>query len=135
MVRSLCLFVGLAMGVAAANPPTESRAQGSFPFESELIMDVSPMRGSRRIPNMDIRSNGAMALEMWCNRVDGQMVVAGDTITVLTGPTTSRQCPPERARADAELLAALQEVTNWRRQGNTVVLVGPKTLRFRVPTN
>lgn len=122
------------MCVAAALP-SESAAQGSFPFDSELIMDVAPMRGSKRIPNMDITANGAMAMEMWCNRVEGQMVVAGDTVTVLTGPATNRQCPPERAKGDAELLAALQEVTNWRRQGTTVLLIGPKTLRFRMPTN
>lgn len=120
---------------AAAALPSESAAQGGFPFERELIMDVAPMRGSKRIPNMDIAANGAMAMEMWCNRVEGQMVVAGDTVTVLTGPTTNRQCPPERAKGDAELLAALQEVTGWRRQGSTVMLIGPRTLRFRLPTN
>jgi heat shock protein HslJ len=135
MVRCRCWFAVIALCVAAVSVPAESRAQDDFPFESELIMDVAPMRGSKRIPNMDVAANGAMALEMWCNRVEGQMVVAGDTITVLTGPTTNRQCPPERAKGDADLLAALQEVTNWRRQGNTVLLIGPKTLRFRLPTN
>ena len=53
----------------------------------------------------------------------------------MTGQPTERQCPPERARGDAELLAALNEVTNWRRQGDIVLLIGPRTLRFRVPTN
>jgi hypothetical protein len=33
------------------------------------------------------------------------------------------------------LLSALTEVTNWRRQGSTVLLIGPRTLRFRLPTN
>ncbi len=53
----------------------------------------------------------------------------------MTGQPTDRSCPPARAAADAELLAALTEVTNWRRQGDTVVLTGRRTLRFRVPTN
>ncbi len=48
------------------------------------------MPGSKRIPNMDIAADGKIALEMWCNRVDGQVVVAGDTITVMTGPPTDR---------------------------------------------
>ena len=78
-----------------------------FPFDSELILDVRPMPGSKRIPNMDIAAKGAIALEMWCNRVDGQVVVAGDTITVMTGQPTERPCPPERAQGDAELV--------WRR--------------------
>jgi hypothetical protein len=61
--------------------------------------------------------------------------VAGDTITVMTGSPTDRPCPPERARGDAELIEALSAVTNWRREGDFVRLIGPKSLRFRVPTN
>ena len=109
--------------------------QREFPFDGELILDVRPMPGSKRIPNMDIAADGKIAVEMWCNRVDGQMVVAGDTITVMTGQPTDRPCTPERARGDAELLEALNAVTNWGREGDSVRLIGPKTLRFRLPTN
>src|SRR5947209_20078803 len=77
-----------------------------FPFESELLLDVRPMPGSKRIPNMDVAANGAIAREMWCNRVEGQVVVAGDTITVITGQPTDRTCTPEPARGDADLLEA-----------------------------
>jgi heat shock protein HslJ len=105
------------------------------PFEGELLLDARPMPGSKRIPNMDVSANGTIALEMWCNHVEGQVVVAGDTITIITGQPTDRGCSPERARADADLLEALNGVTNWRRQGDSVVLIGPKTLRFKVPTN
>ena len=109
--------------------------QNEFPFDRELILDVRPMPGSKRIPNLDIAANGTIALEMWCNRVDGQVVVAGNTITVMTGSPTDRSCTPERAKGDAELIEALNAVTNWRREGDLVRLIGPKTLRFRVPTN
>jgi heat shock protein HslJ len=111
------------------------KAEIGFPFDSELILDVDPMRGSKRIPNMDVAADGAIALEMWCNRVEGRVIVAADTITVLTGPATERQCAPERVRGDEELLAALTQVTNWRRDGSIVSLIGPRTLRFRIPTN
>jgi heat shock protein HslJ len=121
------------LAIAAAG--SVAAADGGFPFDRELILDASPMRGSKRIPNMDVAANGAIALEMWCNRVEGQVIIAADTITVLTGPATSRDCPPERAERDADLLAALTEVTNWRRQGDLVLLIGPRTLRFRLPTN
>ena len=77
----------------------EFRGGSEFPFDGELILDVRPMPGSKRIPNMDIAADGKVALEMWCNRVDGQVVVAGDTITVMTGTPTERACPPERAGA------------------------------------
>ena len=126
----LLCAVAAAVGAAGA-----SMGQQPFPFDSELQLDVRPMPGSKRIPNMDVAANGAIALEMWCNRVEGQVIVAGDTITVLTGEPTNRQCPPDRARSDAELLSALTEATTWRRQGSTVLLIGPRTLRFRLPTN
>jgi heat shock protein HslJ len=123
---AFCALIGL---------PGAASAQSQFPFDSELIMEVAPMRGSKRIPNMDVAANGAIALEMWCNRVEGQIVVAADTVTVLTGQATQRECPPERAAGDQQLLAALAEVTNWRRRGDTLELIGPRPLRFRLPTN
>ena len=126
-------FVAIASLAGIAGPG--SAQQNEFPFNGELILDVRSMPGSKRIPNMDIAADGKIALEMWCNRVDGQVVVAGDTITVMTGSPTDRSCPPERARGDAELIEALSAVTNWRREGDVVRLIGPKTLRFRVPTN
>jgi heat shock protein HslJ len=130
-VRNFCLAVAmLTFGLAGA-----AVAQNGFPFESELRLDARPMAGSRRVPNMDVAANGAIALEMWCNRIEGQLVVAADTLTVMTGQATNRQCRPEQLRGDADLLAALSEVTNWRRQGDTVLLIGPKTLKFRLPTN
>ncbi len=125
---------GFVAAVMIAQAAVMARAQ-QVPFEGELLLDARPMPGSKRIPNMDIAANGAIALEMWCNRVEGQVVVAGDTITVITGQPTDRGCPPDRARADTDLLDALNGVTNWRRQGDSVVLIGPKTLRFKVPTN
>jgi heat shock protein HslJ len=109
--------------------------QAGFPFDSELVLDANPLPGSKRVPNMDVAANGAIALQMWCNRIEGQVVVAADTITVLTGQATAQLCSPARMRGDTELIDALTQVTNWRRQGNSLVLIGPRTLRFRLPTN
>ena len=127
-------YLGLTVAVLTLHATVTVHAQ-ELPFGSELLLDARPLPGSKRIPNLEIAANGTIALEMWCNRVDGQVVVAGDTITVITGQPTERACSPERARGDTELLDALNGVTNWRRQGDTVVLVGPKTLRFKMPTN
>ena len=128
-LRVVMSFLALFSAVYGAS------ADSGFPFDQELLLDASPMRGSKRIPSMDVAANGAIALEMWCNRIEGQVVIAADTITVLTGAATDRACPPERAARDADLLAALTEVTSWRRQGDVVLLIGPRTLRFRLPTN
>lgn len=110
-------------------------AQTDFPFGSELIMDADRMPGSRRIPNMEVDDRGGLDLEMWCNRMQGRFVVAGPTLSVLTGPVTERACPPAQMRADEALLAALAGVTGWRRDGAMLTLTGAATLRFRVPTN
>src|SRR5262245_32777939 len=88
---ALCLLAGTPQAVPA---------QSQFPYDSELILDVAPMRGSKRIPNMDVDAKGLIALEMWCNRIEGQFVVAADTVTVLTGAPTQRECPPERLQGD-----------------------------------
>src|SRR3954463_5932857 len=132
IARNWYLVLAAAMMISQA--AVMARAQ-EVPFEGELLLDARPMPGSKRIPNLDVSANGTIALEMWCNRVEGQVVVAGDTITVITGQPTDRGCSPDRTRADTDLLDALSGVTNWRRQGDTVVLIGPKTLRFKVPTN
>ena len=44
---------------------------------------------------------------------------------------------PARTRGgDEQLLAALGQVTNWRRRGDTLELTGgPRPLKFKVPTN
>jgi hypothetical protein len=45
------------------------------------------------------------------------------------------QCTPERMQADQEVLAEMVQVTGWRRQGDIVVLIGPRTFRYRLGTN
>ena len=124
--------LAMILSVAATD---EAFAQSEFPFGKELLLDASPMKGSKRIPVIDVAENGSAAIDLWCNSVQAQLVVVNDTITVLTGQQTDRSCPPERAKGDQDMLDALQQVTSWRRQGDSVVLIGPRTLRFRLPTN
>jgi heat shock protein HslJ len=132
--RALC--AGLVFSaVAAVLLDRIASATEGFPFDEELLLDAKPMHGSKRIPTLESRPDGAVMIDLWCNSVQGQLVIAGDTITVLTGPRTNQSCPPERAQGDDELLSALEQVTNWRREGDGVVLIGPQTLRFRAATN
>ena len=130
--RRAVVVLGVAMGAASASA---AAAQSEFPFGQELLLDAPPMKGSKRVPSLDIAENGLADIELWCSSVKGQLVVAGDTITILTGQKTERSCTPERMRGDDDVLAALTEVTNWRRNGEFLVLSGPRTMRFRMPTN
>lgn len=123
----LCM-IGASLTAAAAN-------DGEFPFGAEMTLDARPMPGSKRIPNLEIGDKGQVILELWCKGGKGQFSVANDTIVFVPGPMEERQCAPDRAVADDDLLAALADASSWRRQGNSVQFVGPKVLRFRINTN
>lgn len=136
--RALCaglVLSALAGALAGALPGKPAVAAEGFPFDQELLLDTKPMRGSKRVPMLEIGPNGAVMIDLWCNTVQGQIVVAANTITVMTGPKTSRSCSPERERGDEEMISLLEQVTTWRREGDAVVLIGPQSLRFRRATN
>jgi heat shock protein HslJ len=128
-------FCAAVMISALAPLGRPAAAAEGFPFNEELLLDAKPMRGSKRVPMLEIRPDGAVLIELWCNSVQGQLVVAANTITVLTGPKTDRPCPPERLHGDADVLSALEQVTTWRRDGDDILLIGPKSLRFHRATN
>jgi heat shock protein HslJ len=127
MALSAVLAVGMTWSSFAA--------EHTFPFDSELMLDAKPMKGSKRVPIMTIGRDGEAAIDLWCNSVEGQIVVVDSTITVMTGTKTDRQCDPARERSDDDLLAALLQVTSWSRDGDVLTLRGAKTLRFRQATN
>ena len=135
VLKTWGIFAGVAVSLTALTLDRPLAAAEGFPFDQELLLDAKPMRGSKRVPTLDIRANGEVLIDLWCNSVQGQLVVAADTITVMTGPRTDRSCPPERLRGDEEVLFALQQVTNWRREGDALVLMGPQSLRFYRATN
>ncbi|MBV9564478.1 MAG: META domain-containing protein [Bradyrhizobium sp.] len=112
-----------------------AKAEDGFPFGMEMTLDGPPQPGSKRIPDLDISDNGTVVLELWCKGGKGQFSVAGNTVIFVPGPMQDRSCPPARAQADDELLAALSEATTWRRQGDAVTFGGARTLRFHINTN
>jgi hypothetical protein len=66
-------------------------------------------------------------------QVDGEVIhiEAGPLPDALPQYMSDGQCTPERMQADADTLAALTQVTAWRRRGDLIVLLGPMTLTFR----
>jgi META domain-containing protein len=106
-----------------------------FPFGTTLILDAAPLRGSKRIPMLEIAENGATSIDLWCASARAQAVVADNSISISPSDLQNTQCEPDRQSRDAELLAALTQVTNWRRKGDIVELLGVTPLRFRLMTN
>ena len=122
-------FVGVVISAGFA------RAQEDFPFEHELLLDAHPMKGSKRIPMLSVESDGTATIDLWCNSMQAQIDVKGEAISISAGEKRSQSCAPERQQADDDLSAALVAVTSWRWDGESLLLIGPKTLRFRQQTN
>ena len=121
--------------IATAFHVIPAAADDGFPFGTEMQLDVNRMPGSKRIPNLEIGDAGEVVFELWCKGGKGQFSVAGNTVIFVAGAMQNRPCPPDRAQADDELIAALTEAGTWKRQGDFVSFIGAKTLRFRINTN
>lgn len=134
-----CLIIAAIAAIAAvaglcAPPPAPASAQ-SFPYGRELRLDADPLRGSKKVPILDIGERGDAEIELWCNSVKAQLIVAADTVTIITGEMSARRCSPDLLRADSELLDALNQATNWRMERSALVFTGGRTLRFVLQTN
>jgi heat shock protein HslJ len=125
-LAALIVLAGVSSGLAADR---------GFPYDSMLLLEAKPMKGSKRVPLLEIESKGEAAIDMWCNRVQAQLVVVDATITIILGAATEKQCDPDRMQADDDLMMALQQVANWRREGDLLVLQGERSLRFHLSSN
>jgi len=128
-------FVCLFVFVFAASLLPAAASERAFPFDRELMLHVAPMPGSKRVPIIEIDANGAASIDLWCASLRGQASVAEDSISIVPGPIQPTQCPADRQSGDESLLAALAQVTNWKRTGDVIELRGATTLRFRLMTN
>ena len=126
------IAAGAEIGSVGAWPAS---AQDGFPFGLEMTLDAPPQPGSKRVPSLDIGESGETRLELWCKGGKGQFSVAGNTVIFAAGPLEDRSCPPEKAKADDDLVAALSAAGTWERQGDEISFDGPTRLRFHLNTN
>src|SRR5579872_5299827 len=131
----LKLAAAAATFAAASFAAFGAMAEEGFPFGFEMTLDGPPQPGSKRIPTLEIGDNGEAKLDLWCKSGTGQFSVAGNTVIFVPGQFRDRDCPPARAQADDELVAALGEAATWKRRGDLVSFIGSKPLRFRINTN
>ena len=133
MIISCCRCLLVLLFLATSLP--FAAAEDSFPFGTTLMLDAAPMRGSKRIPMLEISEDGALSIDLWCASATAKAVVSDDSITIALWNSFNVQCAPDRQAGDAELLAALAGVTKWRRKGEVVEFLGAIPLRFRLMTN
>ena len=124
-----------AAALVVVLPAIPAIAQEEFPFGFEMRLEAAPQPGSKRIPTLEIGDNGEATLDLWCKSGKGQFSVAGNTVIFVPGPMQDRSCPPAKAQADDDLVAALGEAATWKRQGDLVSFIGTRPLRFRINTN
>jgi hypothetical protein len=124
----------LILAVAAFHAVPAFADEG-FPFGFEMTLDTAHQPGSKRVPTLEIGDNGEAVLELWCKSGKGQFSVAGNTVIFVAGPLEDRACPPAKAQADDDLVAALSEAATWTRQGDLISFIGTRPLRFRLLTN
>ena len=122
----LLTIFGVALATAVA-----ALAQASFPYERELLIDVPPMPGGKRVPGLEVMPDGRAQVDLWCRSGLALVTVVGETIVVTLGPMPEAPCTPERTQADEETAIALTQATQWRMEADVLVLIGPTTLRFR----
>ena len=133
VLAAICLL--LIFGVGAAAEP--------FPFAQELLLDAAPMRPGKRMPILTVEANGDARIDLWCRTVPARVEITDMAMKIEAAPLSEElpamqgagQCTPERIKADEEMLASIVQVTEWRREGDVILLVGPATMKFRPATN
>ena len=120
-----------------------AKAAELFPFSQELLLDAEPMRPGKRMPILTVEANGDARIDLWCRTVPARVEITDMAMKIETAALPEElpamqgtgQCTPERIKADEEMLASIVQVTEWRRDGDAILLIGPATMKFRPATN
>lgn len=125
----------LAAAAIVIVPATPALAQ-TFPYDQEMLLEVKALPGSRRVPMMEVRSDGQATVDLWCHSAVATTAVTGSEIKFDFVSAKPENCTPERVELDQKMAKELLEVTSWRQQDDIVELIGPTaTFRFRVSTH
>lgn len=134
------IAAGLILLGAAGLHLSVSVAAERFPFDQDLLLNARYIGRTERVPILNVTTDGRATIGLWCRTVSGRVQLTDSAIRIEPGPLlpdlprymVDGQCTPERMQADNDTLAALAQVTGWRRRGDSVTLTGPQTLRFQV---
>jgi heat shock protein HslJ len=118
--------------------PAAAMAAAEFPYDQTLMLNAARVGRVKRVPMLTVSPNGDAAIRLWCKDVSAHVELSGNAIKIEAAPLpealpqymSDGQCSPERMQADGDTLAVLTQMAQWRVSGDTLVLSGPKTLRF-----
>jgi hypothetical protein len=133
LLRAGCMAVLAAAAVVfAAAPPAAAQ---SFPYDQEMLLEVKPLPGSRRVPMIEVHPDGKASVDMWCHSAVAQITITGNDVKIEFVSAKPENCTPERIELDQALAKAMLEITQWRRKNDIVEFVGPTSFRFRISTH
>jgi heat shock protein HslJ len=124
----------LAIAVLLAAAPLRAMA-AEFPFDHEMLLDVRPLPGSKRVPILEIGADGRAQVDFWCKSGAAQVEITGMAIKFALGPLREEACTPERLERDDALIAAFAQPMQWQMEDDVLVLDGLIELRFRLSTH
>ena len=124
--------LGAAAIVFMAAAPASAQ---NFPFDQEMLLQVKPLPGSRRVPMMEVHPDGKATVDMWCHSAVAQFTITGSELKIEFVSAKPEACTPERIELDQAMAKAMLEITQWRRKNDIVELVGPTSFRFRISTH
>ncbi|MPZ40276.1 MAG: META domain-containing protein [Rhizobiales bacterium] len=107
----------------------------SFPYDQEMLLEVRPLPGSRRVPMMEVHPDGKATVDLWCHTAAAEIAVSGSEIKFNFVSAKPENCTPERIELDQKMAKELLEVTGWRRVDDIVEFIGATTFRFRLSTH
>ena len=136
-------LIACALMSAALWPAGPAQAQAEFPYDRVMLLDVAPMRPLKRVPILTVAADGSATVELWCRTANARVQISDTAIKIETAPLpealpqymSEGQCSDARVQADAEMLAALAQVTEWRRKGDGIVLIGATQMAFRASSH
>src|SRR5687767_1892732 len=86
-----------ALFLAAIAP---AQAQSGFPFDREMLLEVKPMPGSRRVPMLEVQANGRASVDLWCHSAIADVTVSANEIKFNFLSAKAENCTPERGELD-----------------------------------
>jgi hypothetical protein len=106
-----------------------------FPFDQELFLDAKPLPGSKRVPSIEIAANGEVKIDFWCKSGGAHAEVTGDAVKFMFDELHEKDCTPERAQLDDNLVMTLLQTTQWRQDEDAIVFSGAADVRFYLSTH
>jgi hypothetical protein len=133
LLRACCAPVlGVAAIVFVVAAPADAQ---NFPYDQEMLLEVKPLPGSRRVPMIEVHPDGKASVDLWCHSAVAQFTITGSDVKIEFVSANPENCTPERIELDQAMAKAMVEITQWRRNNDIVEFVGPTTYRFRLSTH